>query len=99
MSFKDWYEKADRTRRDEDFARPFIYIENEDHYKLVITNLERLGFLDGNDFSRFGLPVIFVDIWYDDFWNSHISEKDEDVLEFEFTLEEIVGIEKRLDWR
>ena len=96
MKFNEWYKDAKRDN--DDFVTPFIKINGQDHYELVIQNLQRLGFLDGNDFSKYDHPVTVVDIWYDDFWNSHImpfgefSTQDGD---FEFTLNELIDTEAR----
>lgn len=98
MNFKDWYSTADRNYRGDDFIIPYITIKDEVHYGKVIEHLTRLGFLDGNDFSKYGIPVTTVDIWYNDFWNSHIAEMkyEEPDLEFEFLLEDIENLPKRV---
>lgn len=98
MNFKSWYSTISRDMHDDDFTIPYITIKNGDHYEIVIENLERLGFLDGNDFSKYGVPVTYVDIWYNDFWNSHISEKNSCVNEFEFSLEDIISLPRRDDF-
>lgn len=98
MSFKEWYAQA--VRGDDNFDVPYILIKNEDHYKMVINQLERLGFGAGNDFSNYGVPVTVVDIWYCDFWNSHIVQVDKFKTrggDFEFKLEELVALDKRGD--
>lgn len=99
MNFKAWYAQA--IRGDNDFAIPYIIIKNEEHYKMVISQLERLGFGAGNDFSNHGVPVTVVDIWYCDFWNSHIMKVDQFKIrdcDFEATLEELVELDKRGDF-
>lgn len=98
MSFKAWYAQA--VRGDNNFAIPYIIIKNEEHYKMVIEQLERLGFGDGNNFSGYGVPVTIVDIWYCDFWNSHIMKVDQYEIrdmDFEVKLEELVALDKRGD--
>lgn len=96
MKFKDWYLAAKRDN--DDFVTPYIKIKDSTHYKLVIENLKRLGFLDGNDFSGYDHPVTVVDIWYDDFWNSHIMPINHFTTQegdFEFTIDELIDINKR----
>ena len=93
MNFKEWYESIERG--DDNAPYPYIIVKGENHYKQVISNLERLGFFAGNDFSKYGVPVTYVDIWYSDFWNSHISELESKEYYFEFTLDDLLGLNRK----
>lgn len=98
MKFKEWYSKAVRGDDNNDFEGvPKIVIKNMDHYKLVIDNLERLGFGEGNNFSKHG-DISNVEIWYSDFWNSFIVPSKPNEKDILFTLEELVELDRREDF-
>lgn len=98
MNFKEWYDNCVRNNNQFESCMPNILVLSKEHYKQVVSELTRLGFGCGNDFSKYAtpeVPVTFVDIWYDDFYNSHLAPYKNDDGDFLVTLEELVATEAR----
>lgn len=98
MKFKVWYSQAVRGDDNNDFEGvPKIVIIGKDHYEKVIFELERLGFGEGNNFSKHG-EISNVEIWYSDFWNSFIVPSKPNEKDILFTLDELVDLDRREDF-
>lgn len=95
MNFKEWYGSTTYGAEDvEGATMPVIRIHGEGHLKRVRTELHRLGFDSGNDFSKYG-KVTHLDIWYSEFYNTFLSPLEDMEDYFEFTLEELLEVERR----